>query len=223
VTDDEARENDHDAERPEESRDVPAPGAAPPAPAHAQEEMPPEPVTDGGEDAGADVPDDEVAAAVLVHFPEAVYVDSHGQPVVYVDRAVFAEVATFLRDQQQFTMLADVTAVDHLLDGARYAPDGVALERFEVVANYLSHARGRRIRVICQVPENDPTVPSLTPVYPGANFPERETYDLFGILFDGHPELTRILMPDDWEGHPLRKDFPPARVPVTFKGDPSPR
>ena len=77
--------------------------------------------------------------------------------------------------------------------------------------------------MICEVPADDPTVPSLTPVYPGANFPERETYDLFGISFDGHPDLTRILMPDDWDGHPLRKDFPPARVPVTFKGDPSPR
>ena len=102
-------------------------------------------------------------------------------------------------------------------------PTASTLERFEVVANYLSHTRNRRIRVICQLPEADPTVPSLTPVYPGANFPERETYDLFGITFDGHPDLTRILMPDDWEGHPLRKDFPPARVPVTFKGDPSPR
>jgi NADH/F420H2 dehydrogenase subunit C len=166
---------------------------------------------------------DDVAAAVVERFPGSVEVESHGQPVVYIDRAAMADVARFLRDEQQFTMLIDVTAVDHLLDGGRIAIDGVALERFEVVATYLSHARNRRLRVICEVPAHDPTVPSLTGVYMGANFPERETYDLFGITFEDHPDLTRILMPDDWKGYPLRKDDPAARVPVTFKGDPSPR
>jgi NADH:ubiquinone oxidoreductase subunit C len=173
-------------------------------------------------------PDDEVAAAIVERFPGSQFDRSHGQPVVYVDRAVFAEVAAFLRDEQQFTMCVDITATDHLLDGVRYAPagipnGGVATERFEVVANYLSHVRNRRVRVICEVPADDRSVPSLTPVYPGTNFPERETYDFFGIDFVGHPDLTRILMPDDWEGHPLLKDYPPARVPVTFKGDPHPR
>jgi NADH-quinone oxidoreductase subunit C len=103
-------------------------------------------------------------------------------------------------------------------------PDGsIEVERFEVVANYLSHVRNRRIRVICEVPSDERSVPSLTAVYPGANFAERELYDFYGIDFVGHPDLTRILMPDDWEGHPLLKDYPPARVPVTFKGDPHPR
>ena len=120
-------------------------------------------------------------------------------------------------------MCVDVTVVDHLLDGARYVVSGVEPARFEVVANYLSHPRNRRVRVICEVPAADPHVPSLTEVYPGADFPEREAFDLFGVVFDGHPELTRILMPDDWMGHPLRKDYPASRVPVTFKGDPSPR
>jgi NADH:ubiquinone oxidoreductase subunit C len=172
------------------------------------------------------VPDDEVAAAIVARFEGAVFVRSHGQPVVYVDRSVFAEVAGFLRDEQQFTMCVDVTATDHLLDGERYAPPElaeVATERFEVIANFLSHVRNRRVRVICAVPDSDATVPSLTAVYPGTDFPERETYDLFGIDFVGHPDLTRILMPDDWDGHPLRKDYPSARVPVTFKGDPHPR
>jgi NADH-quinone oxidoreductase subunit C len=174
------------------------------------------------------VPDDEVAAAVVARFEGAVFARSHGQPVLYVDRSVFAEVAGFLRDEQQFTMCVDITATDHLLDGERYVPPevvaaGLAIERFEVVANYLSHVRNRRVRVICAVPDSDPLVPSLTGVYPGTNFPERETYDFYGIEFEGHPDLTRILMPDDWEGHPLRKDYPSARVPVTFKGDPHPR
>ena len=97
-------------------------------------------------------------------------------------------------------------------------------ERFEVVANFLSHPRNRRIRVICEVPADDPTESRrIIDLYPGVDFAERETYDLFGIEFTGHPDLTRILMPDDWVGHPLRKDDSPARVPVTFKDDPSPR
>lgn len=170
------------------------------------------------------VPDDEVAAAVVDRFAGTAFDRSHGQPVVYVDRSVFADVARFLRDEQQFTMCIDVTATDHLLDGERYAPAGAPpTERFEVIANFLSHVRNRRLRVICAVPASAMLVPSLTDVYPGANFPERETFDLYGIEFDGHPDLTRILMPDDWEGHPLRKDYPSARVPVTFKGDPHPR
>jgi NADH:ubiquinone oxidoreductase subunit C len=169
------------------------------------------------------VPDDEVGAALVAKFPGTQFARSHGQPVVYVDRSVFADVGAFLRDEQQFTMCVDITATDHLLDGERYAPSGTAVERFEVVANFLSHVRTRRIRVICAVPSDHRSVPSLTGVYPGANFPEREVYDFYGIDFVGHPDLTRILMPDDWEGHPLLKDYPPARVPVTFKGDPHPR
>jgi NADH-quinone oxidoreductase subunit C len=151
------------------------------------------------------------------------FTDSHGQAVVYVDRAVWLDVAMFLRDEEQFTQCVDVTAVDQLVAPARAVPDGVDAERFEMVANFLSHVRNRRIRVIAQVPIDDPTIASITDLYPGVNFAERETYDLFGVEFTGHPDLTRILMPDDWLGHPLRKDDAPARVPVTFKGDPSPR
>lgn len=175
------------------------------------------------EPVGPAVPDDDVAAALVARYPGSIFVRSHGQPVVYLDRAQLAEAAAFLRDDQQFTMCVDVTAVDHIADGVRPTPAAVTPERFEVVANFLSHARNRRIRVICEVPESDPTVPSLTATYPGTNFPEREVFDMFGITFEGHPDLTRILMPDDWNGFPLRKDDPPGRVPVTFKGDPSPR
>src|SRR6266481_6354643 len=100
-------------------------------------------------------PDDEVAAAIVEKFAGSRFDRSHTQPVVYVDRAVFADVALFLRDEQQFTMCVDVTATDHLLDGVRYTPAGVAVERYEIVANFLSHVRNRRVRVICQVPEGD--------------------------------------------------------------------
>jgi NADH:ubiquinone oxidoreductase subunit C len=168
-------------------------------------------------------PSDEVAAALVEKFPGSIFNESHGQPVVYVDRAVWHDVAAFLRDEQQFTMCLDVTAVDHLLDGVRATPEAVEPQRFEVVANFISHARNRRIRVIAQVPAAEPTIGSIVDLYPGMAFGERETYDMFGITFEGHDGLTRILMPDDWDGHPLRKDYPVSRVPVTFKGDPSPR
>lgn len=172
---------------------------------------------------GPDAIRDEVSAALVERFPGSIAVESFGQPVVYAARESFADIALFLRDEQQFTMLIDVTVVDHLLDGVRLDVAGVEFERFEVVANYLSHKRNRRVRVIAQVPAGDPSIPSLTGAYLGADFPEREAFDMYGVDFTGHPDMTRILMPDDWHGHPLRKDDAPARVPVTFKGDPSPR
>lgn len=178
---------------------------------------------DEASDAARPAPGDEVAAALLERFEGAAFHLSHGQPVVYLDKAQWADAAAFLRDEQQFTMLLDVTAVDHLVDVERLEIEGVTPERFEVVANYLSHPRNRRIRLIIEVPADDTVVPSLANLYESANFAEREVYDLFGVTFDGHPDLTRILMPDDWVGFPLRKDDSPARVPVTFKEDPGPR
>jgi len=166
---------------------------------------------------------DPVAQSLIERFANAVFHDSHGQAVVYVDRGDWHDVAAFLRDDQRFTQCLDVTVVDHLSDEVRHTVDGVTPERFEVVANFLSHPRNRRIRTICEVPVDDPTVPSITDLYPGINFGERESYDLFGITFAGHPDLTRILMPDDWVGYPLRKDDAPARVPVAFKGSGTPR
>ncbi len=112
-----------------------------------------------------------------------------------------------------FDYFADLCGVDYL----RRNP------RFEVVLNLLSHEHVRRLRIRVGVPAGDPVVPSITGVFPGANFYEREAYDLFGILFDGHPDLTRIVMPDDWDGHPLRKDYSVGSVPVRFKESPKPQ
>lgn len=159
--------------------------------------------------------------AVLDRFPGSVDADSHGQTVVHVDRGHWRELARFLRDEQQFTSCVDLTAVDQLLRPARPLHPGVRPERFEVVANFLSHPRNLRLRAICQVPDGG-EVESLVVVYPGVEFPEREVFDLLGVRFAGHPDLTRLLMPDDWEGHPLRKDDSPARVPVQFKEAPGP-
>ncbi len=100
----------------------------------------------------------------------------------------------------------------------RPLPADVVPERFEVVVQLLDIGNRRRTRLRVQVPENDPVVDSMFDLHPGTEAHERETYDMFGISFDGHPDLTRILMPEDWEGHPLRKDYDIGRIPVQFKG-----
>jgi NADH-quinone oxidoreductase subunit C len=97
-------------------------------------------------------------------------------------------------------------------------PEGVVPERFEVVVNLLSLSKRERLRVRVQVSESDPSIDSLFDLYPGTEAMEREVFDMFGISFAGHPDLTRILMPEDWQGHPLRKDFAQGRIPVQFKG-----
>ncbi len=140
-------------------------------------------------------------------FEDVVWESSHGQDVVRVpaDRWFsFAEAAK----SAGFEICSDVTAVDWLRQRA---------ERFEVVANLVSMQHRARLRVITSLGREDPKVASITPLWPGANFAEREVYDMFGIDFEGHPDLTRILMPDDWEGYPLRKDFAVGSVPVQFK------
>jgi NADH:ubiquinone oxidoreductase subunit C len=166
---------------------------------------------------------DGPGAAICEKFEGAVLHDSHGQDVVYVPRPSWHDVAQFLRDEQRFEQCLDVTVVDHLVDERRLEVPGVEPERFEVVASFLSYSRNERIRTVCEVPADDPTVATIVDLYPGMGFGEREAYDMFGITFEGHPDLARILMPDDWVGFPLRKDDAPARVPVAFKGDPTPR
>jgi len=150
-------------------------------------------------------------------------VASVDMPTIYVDREHLLEVSRVLRDDPalQFVFLGDVTAVDYLPAEPRYeavyhmaclgdayrtTPGVVSGGSRETTPGVVLSPK--RLRVKVRVPAADPRVPSVVPVWPTAGWPEREVYDLMGITFDGHPDLRRILTPDDWEGHPLRKDYP---------------
>ncbi len=136
--------------------------------------------------------------------------------VLHTDAAGYLALVKSLVDDG-YTMCVDLTGVDYLAHMNRPLPDDIVAERFEVVVNLLDLAARRRVRLRVQVPEDDPVLPSLFDLYPGTEAMERETFDMFGISFDGHPDLTRILMPEDWVGHPLRKDYEVGRIPVQFK------
>ena len=142
--------------------------------------------------------------------------------VIHPSRDDYLQVVAGLKDEG-FEMCVDVCAVDYLIHPGRTLPLEVHPERFEVVVNLVSLEHRRRIRIRVQVPESDPTIASLFGLYPGVEAPERETFDMYGIRFTDHPDMTRILMPEDWEGHPLRKDYSVGRVPVQFKEAPGPR
>ncbi len=128
------------------------------------------------------------------------------QPTIYVTRDELVAVCRALRDTPplRFSLLADVTAVD------RWPRE----PRFELVYHLASlglegpEVRPTRLRVKVRLHGSDATIPTLSTLWPGAGWPEREVWDLFGIIFEGHADLRRLLMPDDWEGHPLRKDYP---------------
>jgi NADH-quinone oxidoreductase subunit C len=120
-----------------------------------------------------------------------------------------------------YTMCVDLTAVDFLTHPGRTLPEAIAPERFEIVVNLLSMRDRTRMRLRTQVSEADASIDSAFDLYPGTEAMEREVFDMFGITFNGHPDLTRILMPEDWDGHPLRKDYSQGRIPVQFKGSAS--
>ena len=143
--------------------------------------------------------------------------DSRGQEVLHPDRDGYRALVERLR-VDGYWVAVDLCGVDYLgTPGRRGLPASVEPERFEVVVNLLDHRARRRTRLRVQVPESDPSIASLVEVHPGLEASERETHDLMGIVFDGHPDLSRILLPDDWEGHPLRKDEATGRIPVQFK------
>jgi NADH-quinone oxidoreductase subunit C len=145
----------------------------------------------------------DVIERVVVH---------RGEFTLFVKREAIADLCQLLRDDPRlrFEHFSGVSGVDYPND-----PTG---RRLHAVYHLLSMTNRRRLRLEVSVSDADPHVPSVTGVYPGANWHERETSEFFGIVFDGHPGLTRIEMPDDWPGHPQRKDYPLGGVPVEYKG-----
>jgi len=117
---------------------------------------------------------------------------------VYIDSHFIRDACFFLRDQQHFNFMSDLTCVD-------MHPQN---PRFEVIYHLLSHSRKERVRLKVQLAGDDPVLESIVPVWPGANFFEREIFDLFGVRFLGHPNMKRIMLPEEWKGNPLRKDYP---------------
>ena len=180
------------------------------------------------DDGDASGPDQEAAPPEPETLHGCPVTWSAGQQVLHVARDRYSEVMGALRDDG-FDLCSDLCGVDYLSHPSRTDPAGRATpgsdgllasggDRFEVVVNLTSRAQRRRLRVRVPVPEDDPTLPSLFSLWPGTEAMEREAWDMFGVVFRGHPDLTRILMPEDWEGHPLRKDYAVGRVAVQFKG-----
>lgn len=159
---------------------------------------------------------DSLAAALADHgvaFSDAVekIVVLHGEMTIFIHRALLPVVAQRLRDEPdlRFEMCLGVSGVHYPEDTGR---------ELHAVYHLLSITHNRRVRLEVAAPDADPHIPSLYRVYPTNDWHERETYDFFGIIFDGHPSLTRIEMPDDWVGHPQRKDYPLGGIPVEYKG-----
>ena len=158
---------------------------------------------------------DEVYDALEEAYPsfsdaiERVVVD-RGELTLHIAPEKIAEVCQIMRDDEslRFEMCSSLSGVDYLNSDPR---------RLHVVYELLSMTYRRRVRLETAVPAGG-SVPSVTSVYPTADWHERETYDMFGVIFTGHPNLTRVLMPDDWEGFPQRKDYPLGGVPVEYKG-----
>ncbi len=171
--------------------------------------------TAGSTDETSAAPDPETLHGAPITY-------SRGQKTAHASTSGYIKLVTELKETG-FNMCVDLTAVDYLMTTDRDLPAGTVGERFEIVANLLSHSNRQRIRVRAQVPESSASISSLYDLYPGTEAMEREVYDLLGVTFDGHPDLTRILLPDEWEGHPLRKDDPMGRIPVQFKSAPQAR
>ena len=169
-----------------------------------------EPTTE--EEAAAEVaparelPATAALADVVEPFPSTTWMEASDEWVVTVDAAEYHDLIAAAK-AGGFETFIDLCAVDYF----HREP------RFEIVVTLLDQAAPQRLRVRVGVAGDEPELPTISDLYPGANFYEREAFDLFGVGFAGHPDLTRILLPDEWEGHPLRKDYAVGAVPIQFK------
>ncbi|WP_181311823.1 NADH-quinone oxidoreductase subunit C [Nocardioides campestrisoli] len=159
----------------------------------------------------ADALAERLTAAGLDVSPVERVVIHRGEITFHVRREDVVAVMQAFRDDEKlrFELCSSISGVHY--------PDDTGRE-LHVVYHLLSMTHNRRVRVEVSLADADPHLPSVVPVYPTADWHERETWDMFGIIFDGHPALTRILMPDDWPGHPQRKDYPLGGIPVEYKG-----
>ncbi|HEX3206171.1 MAG TPA: NADH-quinone oxidoreductase subunit C [Propionibacteriaceae bacterium] len=155
----------------------------------------------------------ERIGALVPNFSDVItkVVIYRGEITFHVAREHLSELIRHLRDDAhlRFEFCSSVSGVHYPTDKDR---------ELHAVYHLQSMTHNRRIRLEVSTPDSDPHIPSVVATYPTADWHERETYDMFGIIFDGHPALTRILMPDDWPGHPQRKDYPLGGVPVEYKG-----
>ena len=167
---------------------APAKAAPPAKPAAPAKEAPPKPVP----------LDNELVQRLKARFGDAIREATldRKQAIVLIDAARLREISRCCRDDEKFDMLTDLTAVDW----------PKREKRFDIILNLYSFPKNERLRLKAHAAENQP-VPSVCEIWPAANWLERECYDMFGIVFEGHPGLKRILMPDEWEGYPLRKDY----------------
>jgi NADH-quinone oxidoreductase subunit C len=135
-------------------------------------------------------------------------IEYRGELTLVVDPAKLVALCAYFRDTEglEYNFLSDITAVDYYPEEPRFA---VCYHLYSMIYN-------RRIRLKVYLDSAEPKVASLTGIWPAANYQEREAFDMMGIMFEGHPDLRRILMPEDWEGHPLRKDYPLGYEPVQF-------
>ncbi len=143
----------------------------------------------------------------------AVLQEFRDQVILMVPPIKISEIARVLRDEHGFAMLSDETAVDY---GPQADLTNPSQPRFQVVYQLRDVNRNLLVTLRAPLAGNDPRIASLVPLYPNANWLEREIFDMFGIIFEGHPDLRRIIMPFDWEGHPLRKDYPLGYEEIEF-------